>query len=171
MDVELPGVDEGFLERVREEKAKIQDEIAKLRERASELKTLLEDIWKDEKRAEYDLTAVFIHRGSSPSFGHYFIYQRWLPDHPDQWFKYNDSDVSVVSKEEVLADTTGSTANPYLVCSFILTDCLSLTTPLPVSWYSHGRDHRWSKPSRHLMSQQETTQRCRCYDVYAIRNL
>ena len=58
---------------------------------------------------------VFIHRGSSPSWGHYFFYSRNLPDHPDSWFKYNDSDVSEVLKDEVLADTTGSTANPYLV--------------------------------------------------------
>ena len=37
---------------------------------------------------------------------------------PDSWFKYNDSEVSVVSKEEVLAYTTGSIAtNPYMVRS------------------------------------------------------
>ena len=63
----------------------------------------------------YELTSVFIHRGSSPSFGHYFFYSRNLPSEPDSWFKYNDSDVSAVSKDEVLADTTGSTANPYMV--------------------------------------------------------
>ena len=63
----------------------------------------------------YELTTVFIHPGSSPSWGHYFFYSRNLPDHPESWFKYNDSDVSKVSKDEVLADTTGSTANPYMV--------------------------------------------------------
>jgi ubiquitin carboxyl-terminal hydrolase 25/28 len=79
------------------------------------LKEELEDIWKDDVKAAYELTSVFIHRGSSPSWGHYFFYSRHLPDQPDSWFKYNDSDVSVVSKDEVLADTTGSTVNPYLV--------------------------------------------------------
>ena len=82
------------------------------------MKAELEAIWVNETRAEYELTAAFIHRGASPTFGHYFIYQRWLPDHKDEWFKYNDSDVSIVSKEEVLADTTGNIANPYLVCRY-----------------------------------------------------
>lgn len=80
-----------------------------------QLKEKLEDIWRDDTQVAYELTSVFIHRGTSPSWGHYFFYSRHLPDAPDEWFKYNDSDVSVISKEEVLADTTGSTANPYLV--------------------------------------------------------
>jgi len=111
----LPEVDNPFLDFIRDEKANVEQEIAQCRARVSELKAELEEIWQDESRAEYELTSVFVHRGQSPSFGHYFIYQRWLPDSPDSWFKYNDSDVSVVSKEEVLADTTGSTANPYLL--------------------------------------------------------
>ena len=93
-------------------------ELEEERRRAAELKAQLEEIWKNESQALYELTSVFIHRGESPSWGHYFFYSRHLPDHPDEWFKYNDSDVSVVSKDEVLADTTGSTANPYLVCNW-----------------------------------------------------
>jgi ubiquitin carboxyl-terminal hydrolase 25/28 len=95
-------------------------EIEGVSDRVTSLKEELEEIWKDDVEAAYELTSVFIHRGSSPSWGHYFFYSRHLPDHPDSWFKYNDSDVTVVSKEEVLADTTGSTANPYLVCGYLL---------------------------------------------------
>lgn len=91
------------------------EEIEQLREQAKTLKEELEELWSTSKAVEYELTSVFIHRGSSPSWGHYFFYSRHLPDAPDSWFKYNDSDVSLVSKDEVLADTTGSTANPYLV--------------------------------------------------------
>ena len=87
------------------------------RDAVNNLKHELEDIWKNDSEAVYQLTSVFIHRGSSPSFGHYFFYSRNLPDYPDQWFKYNDSSVSIVSKDEVFADTTGSTANPYMVCN------------------------------------------------------
>ena len=96
-----------------------------------QLKQQLEDIWKDDVSAAYELTSVFVHRGSSPSWGHYFFYSRNLPDHPDSWFKYNDSDVTVVDKSEVFADTTGDTANPYLVSRVInvighlLTNCSS----------------------------------------------
>ncbi|KAK7040147.1 ubiquitin-specific protease ubp2 [Paramarasmius palmivorus] len=85
------------------------------KDRITQQKAALEDIWKDDKGVPYELTSVFIHRGTSPSFGHYFFYSRNLPSNPDEWFKYNDSDVSKISKEEVLQDTTGSTANPYLL--------------------------------------------------------
>lgn len=95
---------------------RVRAEIDRLRARVDVLKEELESIWQNCTEAAYELTSVFIHRGSSPSWGHYFFYSRHLPGSPDSWFKYNDSDVTVVSKEEVLADTTGSTANPYLVC-------------------------------------------------------
>ncbi|KAF7337555.1 USP domain-containing protein [Mycena sanguinolenta] len=108
-------VDEELLKNLRTEQEHIGNEIDRLRLRIDELKESLEDLWRDCTDAPYELTSVFIHRGSSPSFGHYFFYSRHLPNDPDSWFKYNDSDVSVISKNEVLADTTGSTANPYLL--------------------------------------------------------
>ena len=95
------------------------------------LKTELEALWADDHEVAYELTSVFIHRGNSPSWGHYFFYSRNLPGQPEQWFKYNDSDVTVVDKSEVFADTTGDTANPYLVSRVInvighlLTNCSS----------------------------------------------
>jgi ubiquitin carboxyl-terminal hydrolase 25/28 len=113
--LDLPEADEGLFVEIKAERDRITSEIDECRARASALKQQLEDVWQDEARAEYELTSVFVHRGSSPSFGHYFIYQRWLPDYPESWFKYNDSDVTIVHKDEVLADTTGSIANPYLV--------------------------------------------------------
>ncbi|KAF8913232.1 hypothetical protein CPB84DRAFT_1888891 [Gymnopilus junonius] len=111
----LPGIDDGAVYHIDEEKTRINSEIDQLRARIDTLKNDLEAIWADCTGAAYELTSVFIHRGSSPSWGHYFFYSRHLPGSPDSWFKYNDSDVTVVSKDEVLADTTGSTANPYLL--------------------------------------------------------
>lgn len=113
--VSLPDVDEEMITMLNEEEAHLKAEIDGLHARIQILKTDLEAIWQDETEVVYELTSVFIHRGSTPTFGHYFFYSRHLPDHPDEWFRYNDSDVSVIPKEEVLADTTGSTANPYLV--------------------------------------------------------
>lgn len=121
-----PGVEveDKLLRNLRDEQGRVQQEIDQLREIADNLKEELEELWKDSKNHPYELTSVFIHRGSSPSWGHYFFYSRNLPDEPDAWFKYNDSDVTVVPKREVLDDTTGSTANPYLVSS---------TTHLPIA--------------------------------------
>ncbi|KAG9089262.1 ubiquitin-specific protease ubp2, partial [Ceratobasidium sp. 392] len=109
-----PDIDEDLRAHLGEEIKSIEEEIVYTRNRSQELKTKLEEFWKDERQAEYQLASVFIHRGTSPSFGHYFFYSRHLPERPDEWFKYNDSEVTAVSKEEVLADGTGSTANPYL---------------------------------------------------------
>ena len=120
-------VDDDFISIIREEKDHVTSQLEKERAEAVKLKEELEDIWKGETSAAYELTSVFIHRGSSPSWGHYFFYSRHLPDKPDSWFKYNDSDVSIVPKEDVLADTTGSTANPYMVSVYRLLNEMNLT--------------------------------------------
>ncbi|TFK84094.1 cysteine proteinase [Polyporus arcularius HHB13444] len=124
--LDLPS-DEAFLSSLRSEEALITEQLRVEREKTTQLKAQIEDIWKDETSAAYELTSVFIHRGSSPSWGHYFFYSRNLPEHPDSWFKYNDSDVSAVSKDEVLADTTGSTANPYMLV-FVRKGCDAIDT-------------------------------------------
>ncbi|KAH9973357.1 hypothetical protein BGW80DRAFT_1171982 [Lactifluus volemus] len=113
--INLPEVDDQLLSDLTTEQDYLKDELETLRANAASMKQELEDIWKGEQEAVYELTSVFIHRGSTPQWGHYFFYSRHLPENPDSWFKYNDSEVSVVSKEEVLADTTGSTANPYML--------------------------------------------------------
>jgi len=110
-----PQLDEELVAQLNNEQETVKVEIEELRGEIVQLKEELENVWKDDTTFPYELTSVFIHRGSSPSFGHYFFYSRHLPDKQDEWFKYNDSSVSEVSKDEVLADTTGSTANPYLL--------------------------------------------------------
>ncbi|KAH7927253.1 cysteine proteinase [Leucogyrophana mollusca] len=111
----LPEVNEDFVAQLNSEQDLVKAEIEELRSSIARLKEELEAVWKDDRNVPYELTSVFIHRGSSPSWGHYFFYSRHLPENPDAWFKYNDSEVSEVPKDDVLADTTGSTANPYLL--------------------------------------------------------
>ncbi|KAH9033483.1 hypothetical protein EDB85DRAFT_2289382 [Lactarius pseudohatsudake] len=111
----LPELDDQLLSDLAAERDYVSDELDLLRGSAASMKLELEEIWREEHEAVYELTSVFVHRGATPQWGHYFFYSRHLPEDPDSWFKYNDSEVSVVSKEEVLADTTGSTANPYML--------------------------------------------------------
>ncbi|KAI0319953.1 hypothetical protein OF83DRAFT_1169745 [Amylostereum chailletii] len=113
--VVLPELNDDLVLQLGAEPDLLAKELETLRARARTLKQELEAIWEGEHEATYELTSVFIHRGSSPSWGHYFFYSRHLPENPDSWFKYNDSEVSEVPKTEVLADTTGSTANPYML--------------------------------------------------------
>jgi len=110
-----PDVDSDLIAHLGEEITSVEEEIKNARTQSQLLKGQLEEFWKDGRRAEYQLASVFIHRGASASFGHYFFYSRNLPSRPDEWFKYNDSEVTPVGKDEVLADGTGSTANPYLL--------------------------------------------------------
>ncbi|KAH9019483.1 hypothetical protein EDB85DRAFT_2153698 [Lactarius pseudohatsudake] len=111
----LPELDDQLLSALAAERDYVSDELDMLRGSAASMKLELEEIWREEHEAVYELTSVFVHRGATLQWGHYFFYSRHLPENPDSWFKYNDSEVSVVSKEEVLADTTGSTANPYML--------------------------------------------------------
>ncbi|THG97453.1 hypothetical protein EW026_g4549 [Hermanssonia centrifuga] len=113
--LEIPEANADLTAKLKSEQAYVVSQLEQERASSAKLKKELEEVWKSDAKAAYQLTSVFIHRGSSPSFGHYFFYARNLPERPDQWFKYNDSTVSVVSKDEVLADTTGSTANPYML--------------------------------------------------------
>jgi ubiquitin carboxyl-terminal hydrolase 25/28 len=114
-----------FLDQLKAEVTFVADELALLRIQATELKTKLEAVWAGSTEVEYELTSVFIHRGTSPTFGHYFFYARDLPRHPDRWFKYNDAEVTQVPRDEVFANTSDQTANPYLVRAFSLFCCAS----------------------------------------------
>jgi ubiquitin carboxyl-terminal hydrolase 25 len=111
----LDEVDHGLIDFMRDEKTLIDKELQDITIKLMGLKEELEGLWKDHQQVAYELTSVFIHRGSSIDWGHYFFYSRHLPEQPNSWFKYNDSEVVEVSKDEVFADTTGGTANPYLV--------------------------------------------------------
>ncbi|KAH0837895.1 hypothetical protein J3R83DRAFT_6125 [Lanmaoa asiatica] len=94
--VVLPQLDDELVAQLNNDQQVIETEIKELRNEIAE-------------------TQGRVGERSSPSFGHYFFYSRNLPDKPDEWFKYNDSTVTEVQESEVLADTTGSTANPYLL--------------------------------------------------------
>lgn len=139
--------DAAFVSSLQAESKHITAMLERERTRATMLKTQLEELWQSDISAAYELTSVFIHRGSSPSWGHYFFYSRHLPDNPDSWFKYNDSDVSVVSKDEVLRDTTGDTANPYMVCCLFLLQCPISDLFRPVACvYAKGHEHYPDRP-------------------------
>ncbi|MBW0461494.1 hypothetical protein O181_001209 [Austropuccinia psidii MF-1] len=72
------------------------------------------------KSAEYKLVSLFIHRGTAQG-GHYWAIQRQLPDRPDRWLKYNDSQVNEIdAKIEVFKEVKNNpqhasedTSNPY----------------------------------------------------------
>jgi ubiquitin carboxyl-terminal hydrolase 25/28 len=63
---------------------------AKLERERTVASQQLDEVWKADRTAVYELTSVFIHRGTSLPWAHYFFYSRNLPKKPEQWFKYNE---------------------------------------------------------------------------------
>jgi uncharacterized UBP type Zn finger protein len=61
---------------------------------------------------EYELSAAFVHAGRVNA-GHYYIFIRDFEN--NQWIKYNDEIVSIVTEETVISETTGSDRNAYLL--------------------------------------------------------
>lgn len=98
------------------EAKRIDEEIKATEQTIRDLKVKVESLWSDERRVEYVLASVFMHRGEA-NHGHYFLNQRRLPTEEgasaSKWFKYNDNVVTETSVSDVLKDTTGAT--PYLV--------------------------------------------------------
>ena len=115
----LGGADADLITYLDSEKEHVGAELEQCRTEARAYKEELEKLWAESIDAEYELCSVFVHRGTSPSWGHYFFYSRDLPNNPNQWYKYNDSEVTLVGRDEIFKDTTGSTANPYLVSTSV----------------------------------------------------
>ncbi|KAL1698222.1 hypothetical protein EV121DRAFT_297428 [Schizophyllum commune] len=91
------------------------EEIGDVEQLASALRLERETLWAGDRDVAYDLTGVFMHQGADHSCGHYYFYSRNIPARPDEWYKFDDSQVTIVNKAEVLADTSGTTANAYLL--------------------------------------------------------
>jgi ubiquitin carboxyl-terminal hydrolase 25/28 len=73
----------------------MREDLAKLRERAAELREIISSTYSDLKSIPYHLAAVFIHRGAASS-GHYWIYIHDFQN--DLWREYNDETVRVVGE-------------------------------------------------------------------------
>ncbi|KAH7105002.1 cysteine proteinase [Auriculariales sp. MPI-PUGE-AT-0066] len=110
-------LDDSLVELLTAEQSSLEGELVQLKLRIVELQRERETLWAGNASpsAEYELTSVFVHRGSGPTFGHYFFYARNLPEKPNEWFKYNDSEVSAASRDDVLRDSTGDTLNAYML--------------------------------------------------------
>ncbi|GAA6047543.1 hypothetical protein JCM3770_005799 [Rhodotorula araucariae] len=116
----LDQLNTSFFDDTEAEAAALEAEIDALQRRVAEVRDEISRVWSGaEAGTRYELTAVFIHRGTALS-GHYYIYQR---DHrnPERWLRYNDSVVSEVDKDEVFREMTGDT-NAYFL-AYVRKDC------------------------------------------------
>ncbi|CAG8539607.1 3334_t:CDS:2, partial [Diversispora eburnea] len=100
-------MDENFGRELEEESDWVVKKINEYEGRINSLRYSLNTQYNHLTECKYLLHAVFIHSGQA-NFGHYWIY---IYDfEKNRWLKYNDS---YVDENEVFADTTGSSANPY----------------------------------------------------------
>ena len=109
--------DVAFQQYLADEATCVQEEVRGAEEEIAALKAEVEKLWADERRIEYTLASVFMHRGEA-SHGHYFLNQRKLTALDKEpstiWYKYNDQTISEVAWSEVHHDQ--SSATPYLLC-------------------------------------------------------
>nr|CAG8514926.1 14491_t:CDS:10 [Entrophospora candida] len=108
------------LSEMEQESIRVTNRISDAEDSITTLRHKLKQHYHDLKECEYHLHAVFIHSGQA-TFGHYWIYIYDIEK--DRWLKYNDSYVTEVEEREVLADTTGSSANPYYAKNLVETVC------------------------------------------------
>ncbi|KAJ2858176.1 ubiquitin-specific protease ubp2 [Coemansia erecta] len=115
--------------------AAAREEWGKSRE---DLKKQLDEVYDNVPQDEmtYTLHAVFIHSGSTPEFGHYWVYIRdynWQTGQ-ERWLKFNDAIVNVVPVEEVLSDLPSSGeefSNPYYLV-YVRTQDISKTVDMGI---------------------------------------
>jgi ubiquitin carboxyl-terminal hydrolase 25/28 len=96
-----------FFTALENEEKRVSEEIERLQVGLRETKAKLDEVWKEEREMEYELVAVFMHRGmfslslsvvneadhagKTSGAGHYWTYQAHLPDHrtsPSQFRRY-----------------------------------------------------------------------------------
>ncbi|KAI9503105.1 hypothetical protein BX070DRAFT_224747 [Coemansia spiralis] len=87
-------------------------------EEARGLRAELDSAYENIEEPSYTLHAVFIHSGSSPEYGHYWVYIRDYNGETQEvrWLMFNDSEVSVVPEDAIFKDrpTAGEeSSNPY----------------------------------------------------------
>ncbi|GAA6018600.1 hypothetical protein JCM11491_006159 [Sporobolomyces phaffii] len=107
-----PLLDPSISEDTANEVQALETETASLRQRTKDLREALLGLWDAKREHDYELRAVFIHRGTA-SCGHYYIFQRDSRD-PNRWLKYNDSLVSSVDRDEIFRETM-SDSNAYFL--------------------------------------------------------
>ncbi|EEB06487.1 ubiquitin carboxy terminal hydrolase Ubp2 [Schizosaccharomyces japonicus yFS275] len=101
---------------------KIEAEIGALGQKQEAICKQQEELCKEMMSEEYHLLAVFIHRGQA-TFGHYWTY---IYDFErDMYRKYNDEYVTTIDESEVFSDTTGNTANPYMLV-YVKKECIGM---------------------------------------------
>jgi ubiquitin carboxyl-terminal hydrolase 25/28 len=80
-------IDDDLKKDLDSRRGEITTEILAAELEVKRLKDEVEAIWEGDSLHEYELASVFMHRGDA-SFGHYYLYQRNLPNEPETFFKY-----------------------------------------------------------------------------------
>ena len=130
-DVPLSEVRRGSVKLIKEDSISLTHEELEIALRAStaqeeSLTYKIAHAFDDHLQHEYLLHSVFIHRGEA-THGHYWIY---IYDFQlDKWRKYNDEEVTDVSKSEVFKDRRNMNENPYML-TYLRKDQIGLTAAL-----------------------------------------
>ncbi|PGH15104.1 hypothetical protein AJ79_02630 [Helicocarpus griseus UAMH5409] len=106
-------IDDGILSRLSAVEEMTRDEIKSLESQEKDLCASIDSQFADLRHIAYRLYAVFVHHGSV-EFGHYYIYI--FDFDKNIWRKYNDSEVTEVSKAEIFeSQNLSNPPTPYFL--------------------------------------------------------
>eukprot|EP01129_Flabellula_baltica_P010082 TRINITY_DN4219_c0_g1_i1.p1 TRINITY_DN4219_c0_g1~~TRINITY_DN4219_c0_g1_i1.p1 ORF type:complete len:1045 (-),score=277.12 TRINITY_DN4219_c0_g1_i1:22-3108(-) len=103
--LEEESIDETLYNMMKDIKLREEEEMERLHQEAEEIKEAIRNEYSDLTGSPYTLVGLWLHSGSTPGSGHYWAYIR--DPETDEWYKYNDQDVSPVSETKVWEDAVG----------------------------------------------------------------
>ncbi|EFC37128.1 predicted protein [Naegleria gruberi] len=86
--------------------------VSELKEKRDSLLNQIEKVWEVQYPQEltYNLYSIIMHSGSSALGGHYWSYIKYQGD-DDTWFKFNDTIVTTLTKEDVIREAFKTKSN------------------------------------------------------------
>jgi Ubiquitin carboxyl-terminal hydrolase len=138
-----------FIGQLRDIKAKLDEEITKLKARKSSIIQEIKSAFSSVDKSKYNIFSIIIHEGTA-DHGHFYCFIKW----GSRWFKFNDFHVRETPQEEVMKIAFGdasSIASAY--CLFYMKEDMMnrfsghnfqlIKDPLPPAGY-----FSWLTPSK-----------------------
>ncbi|KAG2386003.1 hypothetical protein C9374_003152 [Naegleria lovaniensis] len=103
---------------IQKEQEKLTKKVSELKKQQVELTSAAENAFKDSysEHVNYTLYSIIMHSGKTAISGHYWCYIKHLTAAGDVWFKFNDTKVTTLSKDQVMKEAFGDDSSSSAYC-------------------------------------------------------